>query len=110
MSSGLAYVGEALPSWVGLGIAVGWSSGLSPRSGIMAIADGAIRSEPGAPGAPGAPGSLFKTPVGSESSGYRKGEQKISGVLDLFFCPVVGHFCVITPGHFSIDVSKRGPR
>ena len=70
------------------------------------MAVGTIRSEPGAPGAPGAPGSLFKTPVGSESAGYRKGEQKISGVLDLFFYPGVGHFCVITPGHFSIDVSN----
>ena len=71
----------------------------------MAVA--AIRSEPGAPGAPGAPGSLFKIPVGSQSSGYQQGEQKISGVLDLFFYPGVGHFCVITPGHFSIDVSRR---
>ena len=49
------------------------------------MAVGAIRSEPGAPGAPGAPGSLFKIPVGSQSSGYQQGEQKISGVLDLFF-------------------------
>ena len=76
----------------------------------MAMAVGAIRSEPGAPGAPGAPGSLFKIPVGSQSSGYPQGEQKISGVLDLFFYPGVGHFCVITPGHFSIDVSNVPPR
>ena len=72
----------------------------------MAMAVAAIRSEPGAPGAPGAPGSLFKIPVGSQSSGYPQGEQKISGVLDLFFYPGVGHFCVITPGHFSIDEGR----
>lgn len=34
---------------------------------------------------PGAPGSLCKTPVGSESSGDQQGEQKTSGVLELFF-------------------------
>ena len=78
----------------------------SPASATIAMAVAAIRSEPGAPGAPGAPGSLFKIPVGSQSSGYPQGEQKISGVLDLFFYPGVGHFCVITPGHFSIDVSN----
>ena len=92
-----------------LGSPVGWSSGPSPASATIAMAVGAIRSEPGAPGAPGAPGSLFKIPVGSQSSGYPQGEQKISGVLDLFFYPGVGHFCVITPGHFSIDVSNRRP-
>ena len=59
----------------------------SPASATMAMAVAAIRSEPGAPGAPGAPGSLFKIPVGSQSSGYQQGEQKISGVLDLFFYP-----------------------
>ena len=99
MSSGLASTGEAIPSSVGLGIAGGLKFRPAPASGILAMAVGVIRSEPGAPGAPGAPGSLFKTPVGSQSLGYQQEEQKISGVLDLFFCPVVGHFCVITPGH-----------
>ena len=40
----------------------------------MAMAVGAIRSEPGAPGARGAPGSLFKAPVKSQSSGYQQEE------------------------------------
>ena len=75
MSSGLASTGEAIPSSVGLGIAGGLKFRPAPASGILAMA------------------------VGSQSLGYQQEEQKISGVLDLFFCPVVGHFCVITPGH-----------
>ena len=59
-------------------------SGLSPASGTLTMAVGAIRSEPGAPGAPGAPGSLFKTPAGSgfirRSPGYPPETHHISGV------------------------------